>query len=546
MSNPPWTSLPKNETGERVAAEFTEISKEVIRRKGGDSLADAYQNPDNAPDLPFVWKSTEWCKPDGRIAMALPARILLKQEAIPARARRTVFQLLEVTGIINGSNLSDTSVWPEMQQPFMLLFARNRRPRQSHAIQFITPHYDEALNLRGEVRIDSKSAQPIELSAIAEVPWIWKTLAVGTSLDFEVVRKLSAAGMRPLGVYWKKDLKLTSCNGYQIKPEQKPQLDATFLRDLPDLNDTGVFDFVVRTDQLRKFKHPTAFRPRKRKLYRAPLVLVKRFPGTKRDEGRALLSDADVAFNESFDGYSGYRNPEGDLLVRYVHLLVHSEIWMYYALLTSPKLGAERRQVYKSDLDEFPVVPLDKLSEKQKHELASLSTRLEHGETTVFPEIDKFFGGIYGLDALDVEVVRDTLSVCLPYKESRERACKHPDNSDHRNFCQRLESLLAPFFKILGERPEVTLTQAGSPWDRAPFSLLTLGTRGQQVLAPSDDVDRRVLQLASDTGATQIIRETERGLVIGILNQYRYWTPSRARLLAAEILHNHTAVFEEA
>jgi len=546
MSNPPWTSLPKTEAGKQVAAEFTEISRDVIRRRGGDSWADAYQNPDNAPDLPFVWKSTEWCKPDGRIAMALPARILLKQEAVPVRARHTVFQLLEVTGIINGSNLSDTSVWPEMQQPFMLLFARNRRPTQSHAIQFITPHYDDALNQRGEVRIDSKSAQPVELSATIEVPWIWKALAIGTALDCEVVRKLNAAGRCPLGAYWKKDLKLTSCNGYQIKREQKPQLDATFLQDLPDLNDTGLFEFVVIPDRLDKFSYPTAFRPRKKEVYRGPLVLVKGFPGTERERGWALLSDADVAFNQSFYGYSGHGHPEGDLLVRYIHLLVHSLLWMHHALLTSPKLGAERREVYKSDMDDFPIVPLSSLSEEQKREVSSLSRRLERADRTVFPDIDTFFAGLYGLDVLDVEVIQDTLSVCLPYKESRERACRRPDNSDQRSFCEGLESLLLPFFKVLGERPEVLLTQWNGAFHHAPFSVLTLGTRGQQVLAPSDDVNRRVLQLASETGATQIIWETERGLVIGILNQYRYWTPSRARLLAADILQNHAAVLEEA
>ena len=545
VSNPPWTSLPKTKTGEHVAAKFTEVSKEVIRRRGGDSLADVYQNPDNAPDLPFVWKSTEWCKPGGRIAMALPARILLKQEAVPFRARHTMFELLEVTGIINGSNLSDTNVWPEMRQPFMLLFARNRRPKLGHAIRFITPYYDTALNRHGEVRIDSKSAQPLELAAMTDTPYLWKALAIGTSLDVEVVRKLSAAGGRPLKAYWEEDLRLTTGNGYQIKPEQF-QRDASHLKDLPDLNSTELFHFVVDPERLLKFSRPKACFPRDRELYCGPLALVKESPGIERERGRALLSSVDVAFNESFHGFSGAGHPEGDLLVRYVHLFVHSQLWMHYALLTSPKFGAERRKVYKSDLDDFPLVPLSTLSEGQRRELASLSGRLERGDTTVFIEVDKFFGGLYGLDALDVEVIEDTLSVCLPFRESRERACQRPDSSDCRSFCQRLESFLLPFFKVLGKYPEVTLAEPRGTVDRAPFSVLTLGTRGHEVLAVGDDVDRKVLQLASETGATQMIRETAQGLIIGILNQYRYWTPSRARLLAADILQNHAALFEEA
>lgn len=97
LSNPPWTSLPKKEA--KLASQYTKISQDVIRRMRQQQLAREYANPDNAPDLPFLWKSTDWCKAGGRIAMALPARVLLKQEDIPRRARHTLFQLIEVTGI---------------------------------------------------------------------------------------------------------------------------------------------------------------------------------------------------------------------------------------------------------------------------------------------------------------------------------------------------------------------------------------------------------------------------------------------------------------
>ena len=546
LSNPPWTSLLKSEKGKEVAAEFTNLSQEIIRKKGEDSLAAEYQNPDNAPDLPFVWKSMEWCKPGGRIAMALPARILFKQEAVPVRARHTMFQLLEVTGIINGSNLSDTKVWPEMQQPFMLMFARNRRPKPSHIVRFITPHYDSVLNKTGEMRIDSKSAQPVELSAADEAPWIWKALAIGTSLDIDVVRKLSGAGGRSLLDYWETDLGLKSGDGYSIKPTG-PQRDASHLHGLPNLTSEAPFDFKVEPDQLEKFQLPTASRPRKRDLYRAPLVLAKESPGAKRENGWALLSNVDVAFSESFHGYSGADHSEGNLLVRYLHLFIHSLLWMHYALLTSPKLGAERRKVYKTDLDDFPFVPLGDLSSVQRREINLLSKRLERADKTVFPEIDKFFGSIYGLDKFDLEVIQDTFDVCMPYKESRDRACQSPSNSERRTFCKRLESVLSPFFQVLGKQPEVTLSEPNGETDFSnPFSILKIGVRGQMASTSIDNVERKVQQLATETGATQIIQETERGLAIGILNQYRYWTPSRARLLSAEILRSHTAVFEEA
>ena len=60
------------------------------------------------------------------------------------------------------------------------------------------------------------------------------------------------AGGVPLEKYWDKNLKLSSSNGYQIKPKQT-QRDAKPLKVLPDLNGTDMFRFVVDVRQLDIF-----------------------------------------------------------------------------------------------------------------------------------------------------------------------------------------------------------------------------------------------------------------------------------------------------
>ena len=57
--------------------------------------------------------------------------------------------------------------------------------------------------------------------------------------------------------------------------------------------------------------------------------------------------------------------------------------------------------------------------------------------------------------------------------------------------------------------------------------------------------DEGRLELADETGTTSIVQEIQGGLLIGILSQYRYWTPSRARMLGAVIVRQHMSVFEE-
>ena len=231
LSNPPWTSYEGDE--QPLAAQLNQLSKKIIARRSNELIAAAYENPDSNPDLPFVWKSTEWCKAGGRIAMALPARILLKQGKIPCHARATLLKWLEVTGVINCANLRKTKIWPDVDAPFLLLFANNRKPKENHSLRFITPYPDTNLNGLGEMRIDAKATQPVEIQAAIEQPWLWKALSVGTSLDFDVISRIKTAKGIPLNEYWVDSY--ATCQGYLLALSQK-QNPAAALKVLPDLH----------------------------------------------------------------------------------------------------------------------------------------------------------------------------------------------------------------------------------------------------------------------------------------------------------------------
>ncbi len=546
LSNPPWTSLEKKHKA--LALELDKVSRAIVTKKDA-VLGNAYENPDSGPDLPFLWKATEWVKPDGRIAMALPARTLFKQRENSQHARKAIFRLISVTGIINCSNLRKTKVWPDMDQPFMLFFARNRKPKPSHRIQFISPHTDLPLNRASEMRIDDKSAVPVEIEAAIQEPWLWKALAVGTSLDIEVVRKIKASGGRPLEEYWVKDLGLACSSGYQIKPKQKPR-DARPLKELPDLNSTDLFRFLVETDQLKKFSRDTVCWPRLRnrerdrvRVYRAPLALVKASPGGDRALGRALLSLGDVAYNESFYGYSAKGHAHAELLARYLQLFVHSRLVMHYTLLTSAEIGVERPKFQKLDFDECLLKPFETLTDADRQEVQKLSQRLIKQDRDVFEDVDAFFAQLYGLDEFDVEVIRDTLEVREPNDELGVRASRPPTKPERSKFMRRVESILRPFFKMLGQQPELAPWPSDAASD-APFGAMLLRAKGLRATVPEALFHEAVLPLANETGATRIIKRLDGALLIGLLRQYRYWTPSRARLLAATILREHFSVFE--
>ena len=160
LGNPPWTRLrSKATTAAEKAADrarlakinraFTDITKRVLKSRNlSDFDCDSYENPDNNPDLPFVWRASEWAKPGGIIAMALPARVILKQSDAGVLARTAILRGLTVTGILNGSDLEKTPVWRNTDLPFLLMFARNATAPEGHQFQFMTPLRESSLQAR--------------------------------------------------------------------------------------------------------------------------------------------------------------------------------------------------------------------------------------------------------------------------------------------------------------------------------------------------------------------------------------------------------------
>ncbi|MGO8900485.1 MAG: class I SAM-dependent DNA methyltransferase [Isosphaeraceae bacterium] len=540
LSNPPWTSV-DTDLGSRMATEC----REILGRIGGVS-AGKFELPDNNPDMPFIIKSMEWCKPGGRIAMALPARVLLKTEAKPREARNTLFRALTVDGIVNGTNLADTLVWPEMNQPWMLLFASNKPPGPRHSIPFVTIPLEVSLNRAGKYRIDAESTRTVELEMAVEKPWIWKALSVGTMLDVEVVEKMNSAGGEPLDDYWKRVVgKYRSGKGYKVAEKQTDLKECKHLKGLPDLNSTELFRFVVDTDELKEFTRDRICRPRRSSIYDPPLALIKQTPGEGRKNGRALLAFRRLAYNESFNGYSAAGHPDGESLVRYLHLFVHSDIWLFYLLVTSPEFGAERRRARKSDLGNCPFIPLENLSAAQRKEMLRLSRLLEEGGAIPWNEIDEFFAEVYGLRANDLRVILDTLNVALPYETARHRACRQPKQSEKRVFLKALKETLTPFVKTTGSGAlAVEEWGAKEAIQRVTTSfnvlVLTAGGRSSSdIVALADGAIEKAVGLADEAGASQVVLTDPNGLVVGLFDQYRYWTLSRARLLSGEIVRYH-------
>jgi hypothetical protein len=558
FGNPPWTPL--NAQGEsksereadakRVKAlnnQFTALGQNVLANRNLDKIAKTYVNPHNAPDLPFVWRAMRWAKPGGILAFTLDARLILMQRGTFRAAREALIRACTVTGILNGSCLEKTDVWPGMDKPFIVFFARNEAPLPGHSFVLATPIRENALSRRGEFRLDYKTAQSVTVADVLRYPWLLKTLTVGTSLDVEIVEKLHHTFEgNTVGKTWPPPF---SSTGFIVNPRDADRKAPNWLLNLP-LFLVPADGTRPTLDGLKTFKEvhgeSAPERSRSEEIYQAPLLLIPQTPGEDRSTSKSFLSRAQsVCYDQSIYGYSGGGHPDPEIHLSLLHLIAHSELFRYWGLVSSSRIGASWRTFIKEDLDAFPFPDLAKLSEEQRLEIEEFAHALDAGLPRDWKPLDSFIYKLYCLTDTDAEVISETVTFQSPYRTSRVPAEQPPEPDQLDAFRARLQGLLQPLFTLTQQELEVKIlppvSDSGAwlpPWRFATISL----SRQAQAVTPT--LIARVMRAAATTSASRIIvRVPGGGLILGLLNQRRFWSFSRARLCAVEVAREHSDWF---
>lgn len=544
VGNPPWTSLPH----EKRQRAMDRIARSAMLERGIEPVA----NPDGVPDLPFVWQSTRWAAPGAVIAFALHARLLIKTTPLGLQARRAVFRGLDISYVLNGMELRGTPVWPGNAAYFCLLFARNQAAADDAQFYAVTPSIDRVLNAEGRIRIDHKDAWASDAMMVEQVPALFKTLAKGNSLDVSLLEKiqheppsprralikdsLEARALRPTLEAYAAEVGIEQGQGYQTSSEKE---SSEFLLGMPVMPDPRDAEWlVIPTTKLERFSLERVHRVRRREIYKGPMVLLRKSPSTKPNAPAAMLSLKDVAYRESYFGYSCAKSTQPHLMAMYLWALMNSQMFLYYALMTSSIFGCEREAMQKSDVDQFPVVPLDQLSESHIEVLEGmLAVAKKKPAELDLTCVDRLINQIYGLTPADVVLVADRLAVALPFSRVKKSAVGPPKQSEVEAYCEALVRILEPF--DLSDAPlQVTAYPNSS---RSPWRFLRVGGFAKTAdLAVGDLLGS--IRLADDLDCTLVEYHHNDSLYLGILNQRRYWTRTAARTLALDLIKRNAAI----
>jgi hypothetical protein len=554
IGNPPWTRLrPTSEKAEEkkqqrvyiasLNREFDAIGRRVLTSRGFRKLAAAYRTPDNDPDWPFLWRAMEWAKPNGVIALALPARIILKQEGPGKEARDALLQAVTIMGVLNGSDLEETDVWPNMKLPFMLLFARNCNAPETHAFTFATPVRENELTRRGEFRLDYTSAHAVDVSKVRNQSWLLKTLAVGTVLDVEVMERLLQCPFPPLVEVWAGDL--NQGKGFSLNPRKEGE-DATLWMQKLHIFTKPTEELIPQEQKTFKelYGKVAPYQTRGEQAYKKPLLIMSK---SVADDTNSLESyrflERDTGYNNSFYGYSTGKHPDGKVLIALLHILRHSMLFRYWLLNVSAEFGANFRTFLKNEIDLLPFPRPDDLQSYQKKRILELADSLDSGAHGTREAINDFIFDLYRLPDDDSLVIRETVSYQAPFQSVRRVADAPPSPKAIEAFCLELRDHLASLVEVADEKLKVVCLPLSSSSQHWRFVLLTLANT---VPSEADTAMIGALMREADkTASSRVVMPIYDGggVLLGLLNRQRYWTRSRAHLCARHIIRNHLKAF---
>jgi hypothetical protein len=475
----------------------------------------------------------------------MPARLFGRTSGKGFEAWCAVLRSVQVTGLINGADLRWSSVWKDVKVPFCILFARNQRPASDYRFHYAAPVNEPELNGQGRFRIDYEVAQPVSAARIEKQPWILKTLSFGTWLDVDLMETLSSTGSQTLESFWKDwdNGGAKTGEGYN----RSTGLRQKFVDFLPDL---PVFEPPTRSlpgitapktyGELygrNSTGHSSANMPRRKELYQPPLVIVPQSPGADPEGRRAYILAEPTAFSKSYFGYSCAGHPEAETLAGLIYLVAHSTLVDYFLLMTSRRTGFDRQTFNKEEFDALPFPDIARLPAADKRIIRNLAQRLQHDVAEPRAKLNELIFRLWGLNPAAVQVAEDTIFSAASYRKAGKAALDQTTSETREPFLSTLRKELEPYFDVCGEHAAVSPAEFQPDSWREPWFFFSV-SRERAAVSISPALIRKAMGAANERGCSRIVIHAtgKRGLLIGLLNQRRWWTVTRARLCAQHII----------
>ncbi len=582
VGNPPWTSLSVDDdkfdddndglSGDPLSRAVEAVANKRLEESGVQ--APHYSHPDNVPDIAFLWKATEWAREGGVISLILHQRLLSKQLGKWRQARRDLFRAIELSGFLDASEFTnhEALLWPGIEAPFCIVFARNRRPAPDHRPLFLSLAVEPVLSRRRQLRIDPMSSWHISVDDF-DMPGGLMARTKGseldaaflvrlqTRLDADYARGRSSLARPPLT---KLQTLVESFASQRLKRGIKKGKSNTKVPNWMDafpanakLLNAKSSDRIAGAIYVDDVAMPFTSGPIRSgpaaEWFTPPMLLITQRMGRNGDFVRSAVvqpSDGDVpvVFPFAWCG-APFKKDDADamLAAKYCAVWVNSSFYAYFHTLMSTQLGYGIKALLSEDIENTPIVRLEAALQRQSTtavEVEGLFGKLSFPTPGLQDEIDAWVSRVAGFDEPEQALIHDTLSVAYPIGDARKSGRSWVADSQFYSYVKAIQKDLVQMGAGV-DTASIAPVDTGSAlrgWRFFRWRLIErFGERaadasgGGDTLAQVDAQSLEALVREKYPQGEIWARTGDGDFVFGQLALKRLWLPSRA-ILAAQVI----------
>ncbi len=408
VGNPPWSFRGKKGTDSRRKRNFNNS----LQPRG--------------ESLDFVWRAMDFSHDHTRFGLILSATPFFSRSRTGLNAAQLVVKKLSPVTLVNLSKLSSW-LFPKANMPAVAFFARHRARQPVDQMTLVHIPWSPAGDKSHTFKIARSDIMTLPVADWESQPEQLKASIFGCRRDISLLERLTTAHRTLSHRLEALETKLNS--GLKFGNRNR---DATFLMDIPMLRKQDHQRFFVSTDNLSPFSDDAAQWPRRREIYRAPLVVVKEFLN---EEPRpvAAVADHDLVFTDAYFGAA--LSPDRIEIAHLLTAILSSSLASWYFIMTASTFGLWRPRLLIKDVTRLPTPDLEKTvrSESGQYILRLVKTfQQESLSDRDWKSLDEAVLDLYGLDEQDRIVVRDGFfRASWEWKQGRLESVKPAGIEDH-------------------------------------------------------------------------------------------------------------------
>jgi hypothetical protein len=442
VGNPPWTYV-KKEGGMR-------------KRRKSDT---ATLRPRRSPDQAFLALGARLTGASGRIGMIMKATPFFSKDIHAIEARNFLLDRLAPAALINLSYLRREDLFPDAVGPALLFFARCSLMPESHRLLVGSIPWTPDFRRTGVFHLGPSEIRSIPLKRVLATPPLLKAATFGTVRDGWLIERLEKQfpHFEEVLADLERDPSAHRGQGFQVRGDaNKPPAGFRRLKVVTPENFTA---FRLNTRALDVFNYETLHRPRRKSIFRGPLLLCPKggsASGVERGRYSAAVSGADVLYTENFYGISF---AGADATYAYVISgVLNSSLTAFQLAFGGSTWGLERPTVEPNDLMSLRIPFLTKADPSMINavfEAENLAAEYPKDPMRLAALDDAVFD-LYELEPDERILARDSVSrAChLIFENRRERAdfVKRPDAANLRAYAAQVAKTIDAYLRARDER----------------------------------------------------------------------------------------------